>query len=263
MLVETRVGRLFVERRGEGAPLVLWPSLLTEGSMWRAVAPALSERFTTLTIDPPGHGRSGPVRRAFSLEDCADAAREVLDALSIERASWAGLSFGGMTGMRFALRHPGRLDRLALLDTSADREPRRKLPSYAVMSAVARRIGAIGPLVDRIEPLFFTKETRQRRRDLVEPFREQLVRMDPESIGHAVDAVIFRRADIRPQLGSIRAPTLVLVGDEDVATPPSCALDIADRIAGSRLIEIGGAAHLSPLERPRAVGRALLEHLDP
>lgn len=263
MLIETRVGRLFVECRGEGDALVLWPSLLTEGSMWRMQVPALAERFRTVVIDPPGHGRSAHVRQRFSIEDCADAAREVLDALSIERASWAGLSWGGMTGMRFALRYPGRLERLALLDTSAARESRQKLPSYLVMNAIAKRFGAVGPLLDRIEPMFFTKETVRSRRDIVDPFREHLARMDPESIGHCVDGVIFERTDIRPHLGRIRVPTLVLVGADDVATPPARSREIADAIPGARLIQIPRAGHLSALEQPEVVTRALLEHLAP
>lgn len=261
MLVETRVGRLFVEVRGEGDPLVLWPSLLTDGSMWRFQIPALAERFRTITIDPPGHGRSAPVRRAFALEDCADAAREVLDALDVRgRVDWAGLSWGGMTGMRFALRYPERVRRLALLDTSAARESRRKLPSYHAMAFVARRVGAIKLLLDRIEPLFFTRDSVAHRRDLVDPFRDHLARLDPESIGHCVDAVIFARGDLRPRLPAIEAPTLVLVGSDDVATPPARSREIADGIRGARLVEIADAAHLAALEQPEAVTDALLRH---
>lgn len=260
MLVDTRVGTLFVEDRGEGEPLLLWPSLLSEASMWRFQVPALEERFRTVVIDPPGHGRSAPVRHRFTLEDCADAAREVMDELGIEKTRWAGLSWGGMTGMRLALRYPERVTHLALLDTSAARESRRKLPSYVVMHAIAKRFGAIGVLMDRIEPLMFCDETRRVRREVVEPFRAHLARMDPESLGHSVDAVIFNRIDIRPELGRIRAPTLVMVGAEDRATPPARAREIADGIPGAKLVEIPGAGHLSALENPRMVTRALLEH---
>lgn len=263
MLIDTRVGRLFVEDSEQGAPLVLWPSMLTDGSMWRFQVPALREAgFRTIVIDPPGHGRSERVRRAYSLEDCADAGVEILDALEVEAADWAGLSWGGMAGMRLALRHPERLKRLALIDTSANRESRRKLPSYHAMAFIARRLGAIGILLDRIERIFFTADTVEHRPDLVEPFREHLARMDPESLGHAVDGVIFDRVDLRPQLSRIGAPTLVMVGAQDVATPPARAKEIANGIPGSRLVEIGGAAHLSALERPDDVTRELLAHFE-
>ena len=258
MLVETRLGKLFVEERGEGAPVLLWHSLLCDGGMWRFQVPALAERHRVITLDAPGHGRSAPRREPFSLEDCAEAAREVMDALDVERAHWAGLSWGGMTGMRFALRHPERLRSLALIDTSAHRESRRKLPSYHVMAFIARRVGAVGPLLDRIEPLFFTAETRRTQPEVVREFREHLARMDPASIGRAVDAVIFHRRDLRERLGAIRIPTLVLVGAEDVATPPARAREIAAGIPGASLVEIAGAAHLSALEQPEAVNAALL-----
>jgi len=261
MLIDTRVGRLFVDDSGEGEPLVLWPSMLTDGSMWRfQVGPLREAGFRTIVIDPPGHGRSEETRRPYSLEDCADAGVEVLDALEVASADWAGLSWGGMAGMRVALRHPERLKRLALLDTSAKRESRRKLPSYHAMAFVARRLGAVGILLDRIERIFFTPDTVAHRPDLVEPFREHLARMDPESLGHAVDGVIFHRVDLRPALSRVSAPTLVMVGAEDVATPPARAKEIAERIPGARLVELGGAGHLSALERPDEVTRELLAH---
>lgn len=259
MLVDTRVGRLFVEVSGEGAPLLLWHSLLCDGSMWRFQLPELAERYRVINVDGPGHGRSASVRKRFTLEDCADAAREILDALDVKRTHWAGLSWGGMTGMRFALRYPDRIDRLALIDTSANRESRRKIPSYKVMAAIAKRFGAIGILRQRIAPIFFTRESLHRRPELVADFSERLARMDPASVGHCVDAVIFDRIDIRPQLAAITAPTLVIVGEQDIATPPDRARDIARAIDGARLVQVPGAAHLSALEQPERITRELLE----
>ncbi|MFK7992009.1 MAG: alpha/beta fold hydrolase [Sandaracinaceae bacterium] len=262
MLIDTRLGRLFVEVRGEGPPLVLWHSLLCEGGMWRFQVPALAERFRVINIDAPGHGRSAPIRRGFSLEECAHAATEVMDALDVESAHWAGLSWGGMTGMRVALAYPTRLRSMALLDTSAHRESRRKLPSYHAMAFLARRIGAIGPLLDRIEPMFFASVTRESRREVIEPFRDHLSRMDTESLGTSVDAVIFDRVDIRDRLRAIRTPTLVIVGASDVATPPIRSREIADRIPGARFELVPGAGHLSALDRPERVTELLCDFFD-
>lgn len=259
MLIETKVGRLFVDVRGEGESIVLWPSLLTDGGMWRFQVPALAERWRVVTVDPPGHGRSGLVRRPFTLEDCADAVVTILDTLGIERAHFAGLSWGGMVGMRLALRDPARLRSLALVDTNADRESRRKVPSYRAMMMIARIFGAGVPrLLDRIEPLYFTARTRRDRRDLVHDFREHVASRDPVSLGHCLDAVIFDRVDIRDRIASIRLPTLVLVGAEDVATPILRSRDIASRIDGAKLVVIAGAAHLSALEAPDAVTEELV-----
>lgn len=261
MLVETRLGRLFVEERGEGAPVFLWHSLLCDGGMWRFQVPRLAEHYRILNVDGPGHGRSSPIRRPFTLWDCADAAVEVMDALEIERVHWVGLSWGGMVGMRLALTYPDRVRSLALLDTSAARESRRKLPSYKVMAFIAARLGPVRPLIDRIEPVFFTQWTRENNRAVVELFRDHLARMEPSSIRRAVDAVIFDRTDIRDRIGQIRRPTLVLVGRDDVATPPSRSREIVERIPGASLVEIPNAGHLSALEQPDRVTEALLGFL--
>jgi pimeloyl-ACP methyl ester carboxylesterase len=82
--------------------------------------------------------------------------------------------------------------------------------------------------------------------------------MDPASVGHAVDAVIFDREDLRDRIGRIRLPTLVMVGRDDVATPPAKAREIAERIPGAELVEIPDAGHLSALEQPERVTEALL-----
>lgn len=262
MLIQTRVGRLFVEQQGEGTPVVLWPSLLCDGGMWRFQIPDLAARHRVIRIDGPGHGRSATIRHPFTLEDCADAAVEVLDALEVPSAHWAGLSWGGMTGMRVALRHPSRLRSLALLNTSAHRESRRKLPAYRVMSFIARRLGPVEPLLDRLVPLFFTAATLEHRTDLVQDFRDHVVRMDPESVGHAVDAVIFDRQDIRGMLRAVRVPTSVIVGRQDVSTPPSRGEAIAAEIAGADLVAVDDAAHLSALEQPARVTAALLSLIE-
>ena len=84
--------------------------------------------------------------------------------------------------------------------------------------------------------------------------------MPIESLRHAVDAVIFDRRDIRERLPEITAPTLVVVGEEDVATPPARAKEIASGIRGAQLLEVPRAAHLSVLERPDVINGALLAH---
>ncbi|HEY8432231.1 MAG TPA: alpha/beta fold hydrolase [Sandaracinaceae bacterium] len=263
MLVETRLGRVFVDVRGEGVPVVLWPSLLTDGGMWRFVVPSLADRYRVITIDPPGHGRSAPVRRAFDLDDCAEVLREVLDGTGCDRVHYAGLSWGGMTGMRFAVRHPERLRSLALVDTNADRETRRKIPAYRAMQLVARALGTGVPFVlDRLEAIYFAERTRRERRDVVEDFRRHIASMDPESVYHCTEAVIFRRADFRDRLGAIRTPALVLVGGEDGATPLARARDIAERIPGAALVTIPGAGHLSALDRPERVAEELLRFFE-
>jgi 3-oxoadipate enol-lactonase len=256
MLVETRCGRLFVDVRGEGPPLVLWPSLLTDGRMWDAQVSALEAKYRVVAIDPPGHGRSGPPP-VFTMDDSVNAALGVLDALSIPRCRWAGLSWGGMVGMRLAIRTPERIEKLALLDTNADAETPSKLPSYRVMAFLEKHFGAFPLLLDRLEPIFFSPATRRDRPEVVKAFRERLAAMDPVAVSRAVDAVIFTRNDVRPELHRITAPTLVVCGEDDVATPLARSFDIHARIPGSKMIRVKDAGHLSAWEQPGAVTAAL------
>ena len=266
MLIETRrCGRLFVEQRDAhlpGTPVVFWHSLLCDGGMWRAQVDALTGRARTVVIDAPGHGRSAPTQAPYDMNDCVEAALSVIDALGIERCRWVGLSWGGMVGMRLALRAPGRIERLALLNTNADAETREKLPSYRIMALLARLFGPFPLLLDRVVPIFFAPASVESRPELVETFRSRLGAMDRASLVHALDAVMFSRRDIRPALGSIACPTLVLVGDEDVATPPIRSEDIAARIPGAKLVRIPRAGHLSAWEQPGAVNAHLLPFLE-
>jgi 3-oxoadipate enol-lactonase len=262
VLIETRVGRLYVEERGEGDPVILWHSLLCDGGMWRFQLPALAARYRAINIDGPGHGRSAPIRRAFTLEDCAEAGCEVMDALGVDKAHWIGLSWGGMTGMRLALARPERIRSLALLDTSADPESRRKLPAYRAMELVAKTLGAGTPILrPRMEKIFFAKRTRENHPQFIDDFFDHAARMDAASIPFALDAVIFERKTITDRIAKISAPSIVMVGNEDRATPPERSRTIAARIPGAELVEIPDAGHLSALEQPDLVNRRLLDFL--
>ncbi|MDW8360950.1 MAG: alpha/beta fold hydrolase [Myxococcales bacterium] len=261
MLVDTHVGRLFVEVVGQGPPVVLWHSLLCDADMWRAQRPVLGERWRLVLVDGPGHGRSARTDRPYNLDDCTEAAVQLLDALDVARAAWVGLSWGAMVGMRLAISRPERVGPLALLATSARPDPPWKLAGYRALAAVARRLGPEPPLGRLVVPLMFGGDTRRTRPELVERFLERLSRMDPRSLGHAVDAVVLWRDDVSGSLGRIRSPVLVMVGAEDRATPPSEARRLCAAIPGARLVVIQGAGHLCALERPEAVNAELVDFL--
>lgn len=260
--VSTRVGSLAVEETGSGPPVLLWPSLFTNRTMWRHQRAALEERYRLLLVDPPGHGDSGPPRDDYTLDDCATAAVEVLDAFEIRRATWVGLSWGGMTAMRAAIARPKRVRALALFDTSADREPTKQRLADMVMAAVYRRLGLAGFLARAIRPLMIGETSERLRPELMDEDVTAHVRgLEREGVLAAVKAIIHRDS-IVPELPRIACPTLVAVGEEDRATPPRFARAIAEGIPGARLHVIPGAGHLSALEAPDEVNRLLGPFLD-
>ena len=261
-LHETEVGRLFVEEHGRDGPwLLLWPSLLCDGAMWRHQVQDLARDHRLLVVDPPGHGRSPPAPGPFTIEGCAGAALAVLDARGVDRAGLIGLSWGGMTAMRLALRAPERVASLALVDTSAAGEPWRKRLRYAVMAAVYRRLGLVRSLERPLLSAMLGASTLRERPELGRELLERLRGWDRAGVARAVQAVVLRRSDVRAGLPGLRQPTLVVVGEEDRATGVRSAEEIARLIPGARLEVIPRAGHLTALEAPEALTRLLREHL--
>jgi 3-oxoadipate enol-lactonase len=262
--VRTRLGRWFFEERGgagarAGAPaIVLWPSLLCDGGMWRGQVEPLSALGRVLVFDGPGHGKS-ETPPPFTLEDNADALVDALDELKVDQVVMVGLSWGGMVGMRLSLQHPKRVKGLALLDTSADAESRSRAVKYRVMISFAKRLGFPPSLMEaQITPLFFSERTLASRPELVERFVRAANGFSREGAARAAMAVVVRRTDILGKIDRIQVPTLVLCGADDRATEVVHSQRIAERIRGSRLAIIQGAGHLSALERPDAVNEQLV-----
>jgi 3-oxoadipate enol-lactonase len=255
--VPTVVGRLHVKDEGSGPAVALWHSLLCDGAMWHAQTGELRRDHRLLVIDGPGHGRSEPPPGPFTLEQCAHALEQVLDARGVERAAIVGLSWGGMTAMRLALRSPERVRGLALLDTSAEAEKPRNRVRFRLMTEVYRRLGVTRFLVPAILEAMLSRRTIEERPILGEELLSRLRSFDRAAIVHAIDAVVLSRRSILDALPVIATPTLVVVGTEDRSTPPRRSERIVAAIRGARLVRIPGAGHLSALEAPAAVNAAL------
>jgi len=257
MRVKTSVGDLYVEDVGEGPPVVLWHSFLHHGGMWNGVVDVLRRSHRVINVDAPGHGRSSSLQRTIDMDDCAAALAAIYDARGIERASFAGLSWGGMVGLALALRAPRMLSSMALFDTSCRAEPLKNKMKYAVLATIFRRVGAIPPLMKSVEKLMFSDATLRTNRPMIDEWQQYVARMDRESVWHGLQCIV-RRRDVTTQLSAVHVPTLVAVGSEDRAQPPHESRAIAAAIPGARFVTIEGAGHLSAAERPREVADLLL-----
>lgn len=244
---------------GDGPPIVLLHSFLCSGAMWEPQIAPLAERHRVINIDLRGHGESGAIERPFSLYDMVADAVAVLDDLGIERATWAGLSIGGMIALRAALTEPGRVSRLLLLDTDAGAERGWIKLKYRALGAIVRAFG-VGPVLPQVKRQMFGATTRRERAPLVAEWSERFRSVHVPSTLITLDTLI-ERDDVSPELHRIEQPTLVLVGGEDLSLPPERSRSIARAIPGAELVEIDGAGHLSNLERPGAVTEAMLRFL--
>jgi len=261
--VRTRLGRLFYEERGQarrdGDPaIVLLHGLLFDGGMWKDQLEPLSALGRVVVIDGPGHGKSEPPPR-FMLEEHADALFDAFGELRIGRALVVGLSWGGMVGMRLALQHPEKVAGLALLDTSADVLPLAKRLRFRAFVSLHRRLGMPYSLFEKqVAPEMFAPRTVATRRDLLDESYRRTMGFDREGVARAALAVLIHRTDIVGKLGAVRAPTLMMCGREDRATPLAEAENIVRAIPGARLVVLDDVGHMSTLEDPDAVNQHLV-----
>jgi 3-oxoadipate enol-lactonase len=252
----TAVGVAYSVDGPAGAPVVvLSNSLGATRGMWGPQVPALAERYRVVTYDSRGHGESPAPAGPYSLDDLADDVVALLDEVGARRAHVVGLSIGGMVGMRLAARDPDRVDRLAVLCTSAKPEPQGFLDR-----AVAVRSGGTAPIAPTVVGRWLTPAYAAEHPDLVARLEAMIAGADDE--GYAACCEVVAGVDLREDLGRITAPTLVVSGADDAALPPEHQRLIADRIAGAELLTVAPAAHLANLERTLEVTGALLAHLD-
>lgn len=241
-----------VEGPADAPVLVLSNSLGTTLEMWDDQAPALAERFRLVRFDSRGHGRSEVPDGPYVIEELGRDVLALLEDLGLERVHFCGLSMGGMTGMWLAVNAPERIDRLALCSTSTHMPP---ADGWHERAATVRAEG-MGAIADgAIERWFSAPDGRP---DAVQRVRQGL--LDSPAEGYAASCEAIAAHDLREQIAAITAPTLVIVGDEDPATPPDHARFIASRVDGARLVELERARHLLNVEHPDRVTRELLDH---
>jgi 3-oxoadipate enol-lactonase len=236
--------------------VVLSNSLGATRAMWDPQVPALAERFRVVTYDTRGHGESPVPDGPYSLDDLVDDLVALLDRLGVERAHVAGLSLGGMTGMRLAAREPSRVHRLALLCTSALLGPRQNWVDRA-QTARTEGTAVLAPVV---VGRWFTPEFAAAEPATVARMQAMIAAQPGEGYAGCCEAIADM--DLRADLPTISAPTLVISGWQDPATPPEHQQAIVDGIPDAELVTVSPGAHLANVEQPLQVTGALLAHFD-
>jgi len=241
--------------RGEGPALLLLHAFPLGLFMWDAQVEALCATHRVVRFDARGFGGTAAGEGPLTMERIADDGALLLDHLDIEKAVVGGCSMGGYAAFAFVRRHPQRLAGLVLQDTRAGADTAEARANRATLAAKVLNEGA-SAAVEAFLPKLVGETTHRERPDLVSGLRERILAATPQGIANALHG-LAARADSRETLPSIAAPTLVLVGAEDVLTPPSEAATMAAAIPRARLDVIPGAGHLANLENPAAVNAAL------
>jgi 3-oxoadipate enol-lactonase len=241
--------------RADAPALLLSNSLGSTLDMWEPQVAPLAERFRLIRYDLRGHGGSPVPDGPYALGDLGADAVALLDWLGIERAHVVGLSLGGMISMWLGIHAPERVDRLALCCTSARLGPPE---GWAERAALVRRKGT-QVLAASVVERWLTPAHRDAHPDLVSRLRAMVAATPAE--GYAGCCAAIEHMDLRGELSRVTAPTLVIAGEEDPASPPEHGELIASLVPGARLEVVEGAAHLANLERPEALTALLLGFL--
>jgi 3-oxoadipate enol-lactonase len=234
--------------------LVFSNSLGTTHRMWDAQIEAFSKQFRVLRYDNRGHGQSSVTPGPYTIEKLADDILRLLDTLQVDRIHFCGLSMGGQVGMYLAANIRSRLNNLVLCSTAA------KIGTPDVWNAriTAVQQGGMKAVAGAVLERWFTAACRASHKgDLVE-IQQMLEGADP--VGYVASCSAVRDMDFREKLGAVQAPTLVIAGEHDPATPPADGRFLAEHIRGARFVELP-AAHLANIEARDAFNSTVLGFL--
>jgi 3-oxoadipate enol-lactonase len=268
---------------GQGRPVLFVHGFPLDHTMWAAQIEAISRQYRVIAPDlrgfglsamaekgtgpicvEPPPGRSGKLDLSpvvpVTMEQFADDLAAMLDALGVrEPVVYCGLSMGGYIALQFQRKYASRLRGLVLCDTRSTADtPEAVVARRTIVDRVLKE----GPasVADAMLPRLFCETTRKQRPEIVEGLRRVIMANSPQGIAAAALGMA-ERPDMTASLREIRCPTLVIVGREDVISPPAEMRGMADAISGARFVEIPAAGHMSPLENTAAVTAAIAEFL--
>ncbi len=240
----------------EGAPWIVFSnSLATSTAMWDDQAAALKDRFRVLRYDQRGHGATEAPAGRYTFDTLLADALGLLDALSIKKAHFAGLSMGGATALGLAERHPERFDRVIVCDSPCQSTPQSS-QQWEERIAVAQSKG-IEALVEPTIARWFPPETVAKNPPHVDKVRA-MIRATPVN-GFIGCAAALSDHDYASAAGTVKHPVLFLTGDKDAAAGPMRKLN--EKLPGSRFVALPGAGHISNMDAPAEFTKAIRDFI--
>jgi pimeloyl-ACP methyl ester carboxylesterase len=229
--------------------------------MWIEQISDIGATYRVIAPDLRGHGESPAPEGVYTMDLMADDVIDTLDALHIrEPIVLGGLSMGGYVALSLVVRYPERVRGLMLMDTQAGAD---SIEAAATREATAKTVieaGGSKPIVDPMIGRLFSSSFRQTRPERVAPIRAIIERTSARGIAGALRGMAIR-PDRRADLATISVKALVLVGEEDVITPPTVARSLAEAIPGAHLEVIPNSGHMAPYENPSVANAAILRFL--
>ncbi len=252
---------LHYEVHGNGPETIIFShGLLFDGRMFAKQVEAFSDQFRCVTFDFRGQGQTSVADGGYDMDTLTQDAIALMEHLDCAPCHFMGLSMGGFIGLRLAIRRPELLRSLVLMESTADPEPNRT--KYRILNFVARHFG-LGVVSSRVMPIMFGQKFLHdaQRAEEKAVLRKQIIANDRVGITRAVQGVVDREG-VYDQLPQIDTPTLIIVGDQDVATVPEKSERMHAAISGSKLVIVEGAGHSSTIEEPVAINAAIADFLN-
>ncbi len=263
-IIKIRDTEIFYRDTGQGSckeTIVFAHGLLWDNQMFAPQIDFLRSRYRCIAFDFRGQGQSPATKRGYDIENLTEDTIELISKLVDGPVHFLGLSMGGFIGMRIAINHPKMLKSLMLLETTADPEPQENKPKYRMLCFIAKWI-SISLIVEKTMAIMFSQSflNDPDKKQLKSEWVNRLKKLNRWTFSRAVMGVIDRKG-VFQSIGQISTPTLIVVGDEDVATVPAKAHRMHQTINHSQLKIIEKAGHTSSIEQPEAINKAVSEFL--
>ena len=249
--------------RRDGEAVVFSHGVLFDHTMFEHQIATLSDAgYRVIGFDWRGQGRSMAAgdEEAYSFESLAEDAYGLLQYLEVARCHWVGLSMGGMVAFHLYFKQPELFRSLTLIDTSADPEPSENIPRYAQLGQTFKAFGPVPALMDAINQVMFGADFKAHNPKAFERWSKVLADNNRDTIELLLSGVC-KRPSVTQRLSEIKVPTLIMVGEKDVATTPDHSETMHREIKDSKLVYIPDAGHSSSVEQPEFVSNQLLQFL--
>lgn len=255
--------KIHFQQVGNGKETIVFAhSLLCNLGMWQEQIEHFSSKYRCIAFDFRGQGKSETTSSGYDMDTLTQDTKELIEHLDAGPCHFVGLSMGGFVGLRLASRHPELIKSLCLIDTSMQEEDKKNLPKYRMLLFTAQLFG-FKLVTGRVLPIMFSQSFLQdpTKEHKKEQWKNGLFTGDKKGILKAVKGVISREAVPSKEVEKIKVPTLIMVGEMDVATPPFKSEKIKQHIPQAELVIIPEVGHLSNYEKPGEINSELEKFL--
>jgi len=259
--MEKYVNSIAVKEYGDRQqpPIIFIHGFPFDSGMWEQQIKQFKEQYYCIAYDIRGLGMTLSGEGQFTIEMFVDDLFGVMDELQLNTAIIAGFSMGGYITLRAMEIEPDRFRGLILCDTKAeaDDDAGRLKRAGAIKSIDT---DGVEQFVSSFVPMTFCDDAPLRIPDIYNNTLEQAKATPPTGVKGCLLAMAAR-TDTTASLSNIKIPTLLLVGEDDAITPPNVMRTMHERISGSEMVTVPGAAHMAPVEQPEIVNQAIVEFL--